>query len=101
MMKHLERAKTRLESDKDMVSTLCITVQLQKQGEVQLKVTEQLQKATSEIQEEKLSEIEDRLAAEIVKRREVERQLIVLNEQVRNQKQLDHLKKLSNFIQTR
>ena len=101
MMKHLERAKTRLESDKDMVCTPCLTFQLQKQGEVQLKVTEQLQKATSEIQEEKLSEIEDRLAAEIVKRREVERQLIVLNEQVRNQKQLDHLKKLSNFIQTR
>jgi hypothetical protein len=71
---------------------------LQKQGEVQQKVTEQLQKVSSEIQEEKLSEIEERLATELVKRREVERQLIILNEQVRNQKQLDHLKKLSNFI---
>jgi hypothetical protein len=67
---------------------------LQKQGEVQQKVTEQLQKVSTEIQEEKLSEIEERLATELVKRREVERQLIILNEQVRNQKQLDHLKKL-------
>jgi len=57
-------------------------------------VTEQLQKVSTEIQEEKLSEIEERLATELVKRREVERQLIILNEQVRNQKQLDHLKKL-------
>ena len=71
---------------------------MQKQGEVQQKVTEQLQKVSTEIQEEKLSEIEERLATELVKRREVERQLIILNEQVRNQKQLDHLKKLSNFI---
>ncbi len=61
-------------------------------------MTEQLQKVSTEIQEEKLSEIEERLANELVKRREVERQLIILNEQVRNQKQLDHLKKLSNFI---
>lgn len=57
-------------------------------------MTEQLQKVSIEIQEEKLSEIEERLATELVKRREVERQLIILNEQVRNQKQLDHLKKL-------
>ncbi len=57
-------------------------------------MTEQLQKVSTEIQEEKLSEIEERLATELVKRREVERQLIILNEQVRNQKQLDHLKKL-------
>jgi len=45
-----------------------------------------------------VSELEDRLAIEIGKRRTLERKLIILNEQIRNQKHLDHLKKLSNYI---
>ena len=45
-----------------------------------------------------MSEIEEKLRKELAKRRAVERQLIVLNEQVRNQKHLDHLRRLSNFI---
>ena len=49
----------------------------------------------------KASEIEEKLNSELSKRRNIERQLIILNEQVRNQKQIDHLKHLSNFIQTR
>lgn len=57
-----------------------------------------MQKDSSAIQEVKVVEIEERLNAELTKRREIERKLIVLNEQVRNQKQLDHLRRLSNFI---
>jgi glucose-6-phosphate-specific signal transduction histidine kinase len=57
-----------------------------------------LQKDSSAIQEVKVVEIEERLNAELTKRREIERKLIVLNEQVRNQKHLDHLRRLSNFI---
>ena len=49
----------------------------------------------------KVSEIEDKLTAELSKRRDIERKLIILNEQVRNQKHLEHLRRLSNFIQTR
>lgn len=65
------------------------------------KVSQQLQKDSSQIQEVKVSEIEDRLNAELAKRRNIERQLIILNEQVRNQKQIDHYRRLSHFIQTR
>jgi hypothetical protein len=50
-----------------------------------------LQKDSSAIQEVKVVEIEERLNAELTRRREIERKLIVLNDQVRNQKHLDHL----------
>ena len=49
-----------------------------------------MKKDSSEIQEVKASEIEDKLNAELAKRRVIERQLIILNEQVRNQKQIEH-----------
>jgi hypothetical protein len=64
-------------------------------------VSQQLKKDSSEIQEVKASEIEERLHTELAKRRVIERQLIILNEQVRNQKQIEHLQRLANFIQTR
>jgi hypothetical protein len=51
--------------------------------------------------EEKVTEIEDSLSAELTKRREIERKLIILNEQVRNLKQVEHFRRLSHFIQTK
>jgi hypothetical protein len=50
------------------------------------------------IQEEKVSEIEERLNKELLKKRNIERQLIILNEQVRNQKQVEQFRRLAHFI---
>jgi hypothetical protein len=49
-------------------------------------VSQQLQKDSTAIQEVKVSEIEEKLSNELSKRRNIERNLIILNEQVRNQK---------------
>jgi hypothetical protein len=49
-------------------------------------VSQQLQKDSTAIQEVKVTEIEEKLSNELSKRRNIERNLIILNEQVRNQK---------------
>jgi hypothetical protein len=43
-------------------------------------------KDSSVLAEEKVTEIEEKLSAELKKRRDIERKLIILNEQVRNQR---------------
>ena len=45
-------------------------------------------------------EIEDKMKREIDRKRKLERNLIILNEQVRNTKHLEYLEKLKNFIKT-
>ena len=62
------------------------------------KVSEQLVKDSSAIQEVKLTEIEDKLNTELAKRREIERKLIILNEQIKNQKYLEHNRRIAHYI---
>jgi len=47
-----------------------------------------------------LSEIEERLTKEIDKKRELEKKLITTNELMRNQREIEHMRKISNFIKT-
>ena len=57
-------------------------------------------KDSSQFQEIQVSEIEDRLTSELDRKRNIDKKLIVLNEQIRNQKYLENLRRQSNFILT-
>eukprot|EP00347_Sterkiella_histriomuscorum_P011715 403371387 len=92
LFRHLEKAKVNLEQEKDL---------FKKQTQIVQKVTQKLQKDSNVIQEVQLSEIEDKMNQEIEKKRDLERKLIIANEQMRNQKELQQMDRISKFIQTK
>ena len=67
---------------------------------MQNKISEKLNEDSSKFQEIQVSQIEDKLKKEIDRKRKLERQLIVLNEQLRCKKQCEYLEKLKGFIRT-
>jgi len=92
MLNHLKRAKTTLEKEQD---------HFDKQGKIVKKVDEEIKKSTLDIKEQQISEIDEKKKREVKHKHDIDRKLLIVNEDLWSKKIVTHYEKLSSFIRTK